>query len=76
MAKVKLWEVSDAFWEKVFPLIPASERDPSKVYRCNPGGGRWNTEAIMYVLRTGCKWKALPKERFGISSAIHTHFMR
>jgi hypothetical protein len=23
-------------------------------------------EAIMYVLRTGCQWKALPKERFGL----------
>jgi transposase len=33
-------------------------------------------EAIMYVLRTGCQWKALPKERFGSASAIHTHFMR
>ncbi|VBB43600.1 hypothetical protein TRIP_B30028 [uncultured Desulfatiglans sp.] len=33
-------------------------------------------EAIIYVLRTGCQWKALPKERFGSPSAIHTHFMR
>jgi transposase len=33
-------------------------------------------EAILYVLRTGCQWKALPKERFGSPSAIHTHFMR
>lgn len=82
MVKIQSWEVSDAFWENVAPLIPAPERDPSKIYKRKPGGGkkpmeqRQVFEAILYVLRTGCQWKALPKERFGSSSAIHTHFMR
>lgn len=30
----------------------------------------------MYVLRTGCQWQALPKERFGSPSAIYMHFAR
>jgi transposase len=30
--------------------------------------------AIVYVLRTGIQWKALPKERFGSSSAVHRRF--
>ena len=82
MVKLQSWEVSDAFWEKVAPLVPAPERDPSKIYKRKPGGGkkpmehRQVFEAILYVLRTGCQWKALPKERFGSPSAIHTHFMR
>jgi transposase len=81
MAKVQSWEVSDAFWEKVEPLIPAPQRDPSKSYKRKQGGGRKPIpsrrifEAIIYVLRTGCQWKALPKERFGSPSAIHTHFI-
>ena len=29
----------------------------------------------MYVLRTGCQWKALPKERFGSVSAVHKRFL-
>jgi len=29
----------------------------------------------MYVLRTGCQWKALPSERFGSASAIHTRYL-
>jgi len=29
--------------------------------------------AIVYVLRTRCQWRALPKS-FGSASAIHTHF--
>ena len=82
MPKIQSWEVSDAFWKKVSSLIPAPERDPNKAYRRKPGGGkkpmepRQIFEAIMYVLRTGCQWKALPKVRFGSPSAIHTHFMR
>ena len=82
MANIQSWEVSDAFWAKVEPLIPAPERELCKRYRRKPGGGRKPMpprqifEAILYVLRTGCQWKALPKERFGSPSAIHTHFMR
>lgn len=82
MAKIKSWEVSDSFWKKVEPLVPAVVRDPNKTYKRKAGGGRKPLpprqifEAIVYVLRTGCQWKALPKERFGSASAIHTHFMR
>jgi transposase len=82
MAKTKSWEVSDAFWKKAEPLIPSPKRDQKKTYKRKPGGGkkpmpsRQIFEAIVYVLRTGCQWKALPKERFGSPSAIHTHFLR
>ncbi|GAK49291.1 transposase [Candidatus Moduliflexus flocculans] len=31
---------------------------------------------IVYVLRTGIQWTALPKERFGSPSAIHRHVLR
>jgi transposase len=81
MAKIQSWEVSDAFWQRVEPLIPVPGRHPEKIYKRKPGGGRKPIpsrtifEAILYVLRTGCQWKALPKERFGSPSAIHTHFM-
>ncbi len=82
MAKIQSWEVSDTFWEKAERLIPEVQRDPSKMFKRKTGGGRKPIpprkifEAILYVLRTGCQWKALPKERFGSPSAIHTHFMR
>ena len=84
MAKTKLasWEVSDAFWRRVEPLVPPRPpRLRHRKYRRKPGGGRKPTsartvfEAIVYVLRTGCQWKALPKERFGSTSAIHKRFL-
>jgi transposase len=82
MPRIQSWEVSDAFWEKVAPLIPLPERNPNKSYKRKAGGGRKPLpsrkifEAILYVLRTGCQWKALPKEGFGSPSTVHTHFMR
>lgn len=30
----------------------------------------------MYVLRTGCQWKALPKSEFGSASAVHKYFLQ
>lgn len=81
MSKVESWEVSDAFWQRVEPLIPKRQRDPHKQYRRQAGAGRPPKnarlvfEAIVYVLRTGCQWRALPKERFGSCSAIHARFL-
>jgi transposase len=81
MARIQSWQVSEAFWTKVEPLIPSSERDPEKTYRRKPGGGRKPLpartvfEAIVYVLRTGIQWKALPKEIYGSSSSIHKYFL-
>ena len=82
MPGIQPWEVSDAFWKKVAPLIPQPERNPNKSYKRKAGGGRKPIPprkilgAILYVLRTGCKWKSLPKELFGSPSSIHTHFLR
>ena len=83
MAKrIPSWEVSDAFWERVVPLIPAQARSKEKHYHRKAGGGRKPIpprrvfEGIVYVLRTGCQWKAIPKERFGSPSSIHQYFLR
>ncbi len=78
---MKSWTVSDAFWAKVEPLIPVVTRSASRKYHRKPGAGRPAMpprqifSAIVYVLRTGCQWKALPRE-FGSASAVHTHFQR
>jgi transposase len=78
---VKSWTVSDAFWAKVEPLIPVVTRPEGRQYRRKSGAGRPPMparqifSAIVYVLRTGCQWKALPRE-FGSASAVHTHFQR
>ena len=80
-AHANSWEVTDAFWARVQPLVPKPQRDPNKLYQRSAGAGRPPKsarlvfEAIVYVLRTGCQWKALPRERFGSASAVHQKFM-
>ena len=77
----KSWSASDKFWERVEPLIPKVKRDKTKVYQRRKGGGgkpmdsRKIFEAIVYVLRTGIQWKALPRE-YGSSSSIHCCFQK
>ncbi len=71
MPRTKPWTVSDEFWEKVEPLVPEA---PS-----HERGGRPRMperrafEAMIYVLRTGIQWNALPRE-LGASSTVHARF--
>ena len=78
---VQPWEVSDEFWARAEPLVPARGREGGRQYQRGPGAGRKPMparrvfEAIVYVLRTGCQWKALPKEVFGSASSVHKYFL-
>ena len=80
MKAMKSWTVSDALWERVAPLIPEPTRSKSRRYIRRPGGGRKPLaprrvfEGIVYVLRTGCQWKALPRE-YGSASSVHKYFL-
>ena len=82
MAKrVESWVLTDTIWQRVEPLIRQRAPSPDKTYLRKPGAGRPPKparqvfETIVYVLRTGCRRKALPKERFGSASAIHKRFL-
>jgi transposase len=54
-----VFRVPDQMWERIRPLIPA----PAKVHRfgggCSRVPDRDVLDAIFFVLRTGCQWKAL-----------------
>lgn len=73
------WTISDKFGEAIKGEIPKKERDPAKEYKNAPGQGRKPMparkvlEGIFYVLRTGCQWKALPRE-YGSGSTAHRRF--
>jgi len=40
MRRLPSWTVSDAFWQRVKPLLPQPTRDPGKTYIRKKGGGR------------------------------------
>lgn len=67
----KFHQISDALWERIELLLP--------IYKRSEKGGRPRlyvrnvVSGILYVLRTGCQWKAMPRQ-FGSGSAIHAYF--
>ena len=64
----KFAEVPEDLWSRLAPLLPRK--------RPNRKGGRPRVldrvilAGILYRLRTGCQWKALP-DRFGSGSTCH-----
>lgn len=64
-------QIPDALWERIDLVIP--------IYESSRKGGRPRLAmrnvvgGILYVLSTGCQWKAMPKQ-FGSGSAIHAYF--
>jgi len=68
------WRVPEALWEQLEPWIP--EHPNTHKF----GGGRPRQpdraclDAIFFVLRTGCQWKALDATRFVPGSTAHDRF--
>ena len=69
--RTKPWAVSDELWAKVEPLIPPAPPRPKGGRKRVPA--RPVFAAIVYLLRTGIQWNALPRE-LGASSTVHDRF--
>ena len=62
-------DLSDNQWKKVKPFVEKRFGRPAQVPR------REVVNAILYVLRTGCQWRYLPRE-FPAWSAVYACFRR
>ncbi len=69
--RTKPWAVSDELWARVEPLIPPAPPRPKGGRKRVPA--RPVFAAIVYLLRTGIQWNALPRE-LGASSTVHDRF--
>jgi transposase len=64
--------LTDGEWERLEPLIPAA----------TPGGRPRKTDmrsamnAILYLLRTGCPWRYLPRDGFPPRSTVYNIFRK
>ena len=67
----KQWRMPDAMWERMEMLLPRRRR--SRKGGRPPLPQRQVADGIFYVLRTGCQWKAAPRE-FGSGSSLHRYF--
>ena len=67
----KFHDIPEVLWQRIDLVLP--------IYRASRKGGRPRLPmrkvvgGILYVLATGCQWKAMPAQ-FGSGSAIHAYF--
>ena len=68
------FQIPGELWERIRVLLPPP---PPKKNKDRPGRPRmdnWKAmNAIFYVARTGCQWKALPRS-LGAPSTVHDRF--
>ena len=69
----RAWRVPEELWERMEPLLPTVRR--SRKGGRPPVPPRKVMDGIFYILRTGCQWKAVPRE-FGSGSTLHRWFQR
>jgi len=62
-------DLTDAEWEVIAPLMPA----PRRLGRPRTTDLRALVNALLYMLRTGCQWRLLPKE-FPPRSTVQRYF--
>ena len=68
------YEVTDELWARIEPLIPKHANNHPR------GGGRKRVDdrkvfnAILFVARTGCQWKALDATKICSGSTAHLRF--
>jgi putative transposase len=81
-ADVASWELSDSMWNRIKRWLPKPKsRYRGRGRRRRNVGGRPPADprkvmaGILYVLRTGCQWNALPKE-YGSGKTAHRYFQR
>jgi transposase len=71
--KPPITNISDKLWNILSSALPAEK--PNKTIGRPVIPFRKVMNGILYVLRTGCQWKMLPKE-FGSGSTCHRRFQQ
>ena len=67
-----IWRIDDVLWAKIEPLLPPPGPKKSPAGRPRVSD-RIALDGILYVLRSGCPWKHVPKE-FSSGSTCHLRF--
>ena len=65
------YQIPDRLWERIERLLPPPK--PKKKSGRPRMDDRLAMNAIFYVLRTGCQWKAIPSS-LGAGSTVHDRF--
>jgi putative transposase len=68
---VKRYELNEAQWQRIAPLLPGKAGDPGRSGRDN----RLFVNGVLWVLRSGAHWHDVP-ERYGKYKTLHKRFSR
>ena len=69
------WLISDELWERIRPLLPVHVPKPHPLGCHRPRvDDRKAMNAIFFVMRTGCPWKALDATGICGASTAHNRF--
>jgi len=71
MLQPKRYELTQAQWERVAPMLPGKDSDPGRT----GGDNRLFVNGCLWVLRSGAHWRDLP-ERYGKWKTLHKRFTR
>lgn len=67
-----IWHVPDDLWN-LLALLFGPDKQPGTVGR-PPRPARLLFDAVLYVLRTGCQWQAIPRSEYAPGSTVHGRF--
>lgn len=67
----KRYELSEAQWRRIAPLLPGKASDPGRT----GGDNHLFVNGCLWVLRSGAHWRDLP-ERYGKWKSVHKRFSR
>lgn len=67
-----IWHTPDDLWNRIAPILGA-EKQPGTVGRPSTSF-RVIFDAIIYVLRTGCQWRAISRKDYAPPSTVHDRF--
>lgn len=71
--KRTITKIPDELWDRVSAILP--DEKPNKAIGRLIVPFRKVMDGIVYILRTGCQWKMLPKE-YGSGSTCHKRFQQ
>lgn len=66
-------KIPDKLWDEIKIILPP-EKANNTIGRPIIPFRKVLDSSILYVLRTGCQWKMLPKEEYGSGSTCHRRF--
>ena len=68
---IKRYELSEAQWVRIAPMLPGKVSDPGRTALDN----RLFVNGVLWVLRSGARWSDLPG-RYGKYKTVHKRFTR